>query len=77
MTMSKNGMSWDTIKHVTSLAAWRYDANQATDAASKWLVGSSSSKMSARTSIARMISTFIFHPPERHDRGDVSIVSVN
>ena len=41
MTMSKNGMSWDTIKHVTSLAAWRYDANHATDAASKWFVGSS------------------------------------
>mmetsp|Transcript_5116 Transcript_5116/g.11171 ORF Transcript_5116/g.11171 Transcript_5116/m.11171 type:complete len:92 (-) Transcript_5116:1585-1860(-) len=52
---------------VTSLREFMYAFTQATLITSRWLVGSSRRRMSARCSMARASASFILQPPERVD----------
>mmetsp|Transcript_12336 Transcript_12336/g.23933 ORF Transcript_12336/g.23933 Transcript_12336/m.23933 type:complete len:102 (+) Transcript_12336:897-1202(+) len=48
-------------------------SSHATFLTSKWLVGSSSKRISALISMARARASFIFHPPEREEMGAACI----
>eukprot|EP00960_Hanusia_phi_P037692 753067-Hanusia_phi.AAC.6 len=60
---SRKPESWLTTIDVTLCSDVRYCSSHATFFLSKWLVGSSSSKISALSSIALASATFIFQPP--------------
>jgi len=56
--------SCDTMMHVTLVSDSRYDFTHATLITSKWFVGSSISRMSARCNMARDSASFMRHPPD-------------
>mmetsp|Transcript_33773 Transcript_33773/g.85514 ORF Transcript_33773/g.85514 Transcript_33773/m.85514 type:complete len:104 (+) Transcript_33773:2143-2454(+) len=64
-TLSRNVESCDTTMAVMLGCVFKYCTSHATLVVSKWLVGSSSSRMSACSSMARASASFIFQPPDR------------
>mmetsp|Transcript_9620 Transcript_9620/g.15453 ORF Transcript_9620/g.15453 Transcript_9620/m.15453 type:complete len:222 (-) Transcript_9620:1224-1889(-) len=62
---SSRPVSCDTMTQVTFLSDSRYSSTHLTFITSRWLVGSSISRMSASRHMARANASFMRHPPER------------
>ena len=64
------GGCWVEGEGHTVFCEVRKFSSHATFFTSRWLVGSSSRRMSALRRMARQSASFIFHPPERPDTCD-------
>mmetsp|Transcript_9191 Transcript_9191/g.22992 ORF Transcript_9191/g.22992 Transcript_9191/m.22992 type:complete len:159 (-) Transcript_9191:1445-1921(-) len=76
-TRSRKPASCDTIMDEMVVWLMRYSSSHALFLTSKWLVGSSSRKMSAFIRMARARASFIFHPPDSAVTGPKIMRSVN
>mmetsp|Transcript_10783 Transcript_10783/g.39975 ORF Transcript_10783/g.39975 Transcript_10783/m.39975 type:complete len:232 (+) Transcript_10783:2393-3088(+) len=65
-TRSSKPVSCETMMHVTFFKLKRYSSTHFTFITSRWLVGSSMSKMSAFKHMALANASFMRHPPERN-----------